>query len=468
MTRGIIGWGTYLPYRRLDRTTINAVAGVGGGRGHRTVASFDEDTTTMGVESARACMRTCPDVAPASIWFSTTVPAYLDKTNATAIHAALRFPSSTGAYDVVGGVHSAIGALRAGLLGSRPSLVVGADIRGGQPGSGDETAGGDGAAALLIGDEVDAPVLAELVSEVSLSEEFLDRWREPGSPRSKLWEERYGERKYVDLGEAGWVAVLKEAGVDSSDISQVVVSGTHERAVGAVRKRLAGEGAGVAADWRGDIGNPGAAEPTLALAAALEEAEPGQLVALLVLADGVDAFIWRATEALARYRPFRSFRNQVRQGALVSYGKFLAWRGWLDVDPPRRPEPNRPSASAAGRTVGWKFGFVGSEREQEVHMPPALLDETERPMADAVGVVATYTIDRLAYSPSPPVVFAVVDFEGGGRLPVEITDLDLDEMSIGLPVEMTFRRLFTADGIHNYFWKARPLRQSGTSPDAQT
>jgi len=24
-------------------------------------------------------------------------------------------------------------------------------------------------------------------------------------------------------------------------------------------------------------------------------------------------------------------------------------------------------------------------------------------------------------------------------------------------VEMTFRRLFTADGIHNYFWKARPV-----------
>jgi hypothetical protein len=25
-------------------------------------------------------------------------------------------------------------------------------------------------------------------------------------------------------------------------------------------------------------------------------------------------------------------------------------------------------------------------------------------------------------------------------------------------VEMTFRRLSTADGIHNYFWKARPAR----------
>jgi hydroxymethylglutaryl-CoA synthase len=25
-------------------------------------------------------------------------------------------------------------------------------------------------------------------------------------------------------------------------------------------------------------------------------------------------------------------------------------------------------------------------------------------------------------------------------------------------VEMTFRRLNSADGIHNYFWKGRPVR----------
>ena len=76
-------------------------------------------------------------------------------------------------------------------------------------------------------------------------------------------------------------------------------------------------------------------------------------------------------------------------------------------------------------------------------------------MSDATGTIATFTVDRLAYSPSPPVVFAVVDFDGGGRLPVELTDVDIDQVRIGARVELTFRRLFTADGIHNYFWKAR-------------
>ena len=31
-------------------------------------------------------------------------------------------------------------------------------------------------------------------------------------------------------------------------------------------------------------------------------------------------------------------------------------------------------------------------------------------------------------------------------------------VAIGGRVEMTFRRLFTADGIHNYFWKGKVLR----------
>ena len=53
----------------------------------------------------------------------------------------------------------------------------------------------------------------------------------------------------------------------------------------------------------------------------------------------------------------------------------------------------------------------------------------------------------------------VVDFDGGGRFQCELTDVDPSAVAIGQRVEMTFRRLFTAGGVHNYFWKAKP--QSG-------
>ena len=87
-------------------------------------------------------------------------------------------------------------------------------------------------------------------------------------------------------------------------------------------------------------------------------------------------------------------------------------------------------------------------------------------MADVPATIATYTVDRLAYSLSPPVVAAVIDFDGGGRFQCELTDVDPATVAIGNRVEMTFRRLYTQDGIHNYFWKARPLRAGGPDKGA--
>jgi uncharacterized OB-fold protein len=62
-------------------------------------------------------------------------------------------------------------------------------------------------------------------------------------------------------------------------------------------------------------------------------------------------------------------------------------------------------------------------------------------------------------------VSAVIDFDGGGRLRCEMTDVDPSTVAIGDRVEMTFRRMLTANGIHNYFWKARPMRLNGTATE---
>ena len=458
--RGILGWGTYLPYRRLDRTSIAAIAGTGGGKGTRTVASFDEDSTTMGVEAARRTLRSTPSLRPRSLWFATTSPTYLDKTNATTLHAALRLDRDVAAYDALGSVRSAAGAFRAALGGVGPALVVSSDLRYGLPGSADEAAGGDGAAALLVGSDDDGPVLAEQVAWVSVSEEFLDRWRVPGAASSKLWEERFGETRYAEVAAEAWKLLLAETGVEAGAIDHVVVAGPHDRAAAGVAKKLGVEPDRLVDRLAATVGNVGAAQPALLLAAALERATPGQTIALLVLADGADAVLFRTTDALSGFSADTTVAAQAAAGGAVSYGRYLSWRGLLPVEPPRRPEPARPSASAAGRSREWKYGFVGSEAaDGRVSLPPSPHDTAARAMAEARGTIVTYTIDKLVYSQSPPVVFAVVDFDGGGRLPVELTDVDAAEVTIGASVEMTFRRLFTADGIANYFWKARLVRE---------
>jgi hydroxymethylglutaryl-CoA synthase len=40
---------------------------------------------------------------------------------------------------------------------------------------------------------------------------------------------------------------------------------------------------------------------------------------------------------------------------------------------------------------------------------------------------------------------------------MELTDVASTDVAIGDRVEMTFRRLNQADGVQNYFWKAKPL-----------
>jgi hydroxymethylglutaryl-CoA synthase len=465
--RGILSAGGYIPHGRLDRSTIAPFVGTGGGKGSRSVASYDEDTTTMGFEAARLALRAAADSPrPDMVWFSTVTPAYLDKTNATAIHAALRLDDDVAALDLGGAQRSAVGALRIALAGSDTVLVVAADMRTGLPGGGDEASGGDGAAALLIGDDTSAPLLAEHIGSASITAEFLDRWRAPGDARSKVWEERFGETRYVALGERAWSDALKQAELTPGDVDRVIVTSTHARATRSLVSRLGIAKEALVDDLGAAVGNTGAAHPALLLAATLEamsleaaSGAPGQVIALVVLADGADVLLFRTTEATAGFRPAAAVADQVTTGRPVGYGKFLAWRGMLPVEPPRRPEPARVSASAAARHEEWKFGFVG-RRDPDTdapQLPPLPTGTGSAAMADLPGTIAAYTVDRIAYSPSPPIVFAIVDFDGGGRFPVELTDVAESDVQVGDRVGMTFRRLFTADGIHNYFWKARPI-----------
>jgi len=465
---GILSYGVYVPHWRLDRKAIAEALGVPAGRGTRAVASYDEDSTSMGVEAARVALRGAAGVTPAALYFATAAPPYLDKSNANTLHAALNLDSGAGAFDMLGSVRSGAGALRAALDAASPTLAVLADIRTGLPAGADERDGGDAAAAFLCGPAGGRPLLAEAVAHASASAEFLERWRLPGENTSRQWEERFGEHALVPLAEQAIGEALKRAGVTIHQIGRVVVTGPHGRAA---RRAAAAAGAkpeAIADDLTGTLGHSGAAHAGLLLADALDRAAADQLVLVVSVADGADATVWRATGALDAGRPAASVATLAAGGGRVSYNTFLTWRGFLDREPPRRPDPQRPAAPPSLRAEEWKFGFMGSRctecglrqlPPQRVCLKCKALDKTKRePMADVPAIIATFTVDRLAYSLSPPVVAAVIDFDGGGRFQCELTDVDPAAVKIGDRVQMTFRRLITAEGVHNYFWKARPAR----------
>ncbi len=53
------------------------------------------------------------------------------------------------------------------------------------------------------------------------------------------------------------------------------------------------------------------------------------------------------------------------------------------------------------------------------------------PVASLHGTIVTHTVDHLAYSPSPPMIQAVVDVDGGGRCTIEVTDAEPERLRVG-------------------------------------
>jgi len=79
-------------------------------------------------------------------------------------------------------------------------------------------------------------------------------------------------------------------------------------------------------------------------------------------------------------------------------------------------------------------------------------------LADKKGKLFSYSMDERAPITDPPNVIAAVNFDEGGRLFSNVTDRDITNIQVGMPVELTFRNMHDAQGVQNYFWKCRPVR----------
>lgn len=456
MTASLIAYASYLPRYRL------AGNDVGLRRGDRVVASYDEDSTTMAVAAGAHAVR--GRELPVNLYFATSTPAYADKTNAAAIHAALGLPYAAFATDMVGTGRSAMAAWRAAA--ATGGLAVSADVRVGRPGSADERLGGDGAAALLFGD---GPAIADVVATTSYTAEFLDRWRPPQSVTGEQWEERFGADRYAALIRTSVDAILAESGL--AEVDHVVVACPNS----AITKRVGTLVKALKSTRTSPAGHCGAADAGIALASVLDVAEPDETILVVSAFDGCDALLLRTTDQLASSRQVTPVAVQRAEGIVVPHLTYLSWHGLVELEPPRRPEPDRPAAPPAARSEDWKFGFAGTRCRvcRFVHLPPVRVcrscgttDEMDAaPVATLGATVVTHTVDHLAYSPSPPMIQAVLDVDGGGRCTIEVTDAEPERLRVGAKVAFTFRRLFTAGGVHDYFWKSHLLDDEESGND---
>jgi 3-hydroxy-3-methylglutaryl CoA synthase len=91
--------------------------------------------------------------------------------------------------------------------------------------------------------------------------------------------------------------------------------------------------------------------------------------------------------------------------------------------------------------------------------------EQAQPARGVTGALAdrkdeTNYLKFLTFSMSPPNHYGMIVFEGGGRIMMDITDVEPGEVDSGLPVKMVFRIKDVDEkrGFVRYFWKAAPDR----------
>jgi hydroxymethylglutaryl-CoA synthase len=473
MMVGITSIGAYIPMYRLAREQIGRMWRTRGIGGEKAVAGYDEDTVTMAVAAAQDCMRRS-DRKVEGLYFATTTAPYKEKQNATIIASVVDLDRRCTTADFTNSLRAGTTALKSALdavkSGSADQVVVTAsDCRTGAPKGRFEQLLGDGAAALAIGS---SEVIADIEGSYSIFNEFTDVWRTEADSFV-----RSGEGRFID--DVGYMPTMQEAiselmkaySLSPRDFSKIVFSASDDRQHADLAKKLGFEASQVQDPLFSQIGNTGTSGALIMLIAALEEVNPGDRILFANYGDGSDIFVLRVTKAIAGIRTRPTIKDRLARKKSVDYGTYLSWRDLVPFEAsslPERGEPSLASRWRERRTISPLFGVkcrkCGTPQihpiGQTVRICVACQSKDEFDdyrFSDKTGRLFTYAVDHLQPTKDPPGLNGVVDFDGGGRLICELTDYDLDHVKIGMPVEMTFRKLSHGKGVINYFWKAKPI-----------
>ncbi|GAB6273468.1 MAG: hydroxymethylglutaryl-CoA synthase family protein [Peptococcaceae bacterium] len=471
---GIKAYGAYVPFNRLERKKIGEVFGERGMPGEKAVANYDEDSVTMAATAALDCLTGLDPAKVDGLYFATTSATYKEKLAATTIAGVTDLRKDVRTADFTdsmrAGSTALLTALDAVAAGANSMLVCMADCRlGGANGALEQTFG-DGGAAFLIGKE---GVIAELIDNLTISSEFIDYWRGEKDTFVRSWEERFVITEgYNRLVKEAVTRLLKKNNLTPKDFNKIVLYGPAPRHQAALAQMLGFDKEQVQDNLYSTVGIAGVANAPMMLVGALEDAAPGDKVLFVTYGEGSDALIFKVTDAIRQLPARRALRGylEIKKSTML-YTAYLKWRKLIDLEPPRRPEPKSPSLPGMWRRYQQSLGLYGTKcincgtpqfPVQRICTKCQAKDQMEPyTFKDKKATIATYTVDYLAASPDPPVIFAVVDFEGGGRMICEMTDSEVDKLDIGKEVEMSFRKIYDKNSIYVYGWKAMLKKEVG-------
>ena len=488
---GIVAYGGYLPRLRMSRRAIvdaNAWYAphlASKAKGTRALANWDEDSLTMAVAAARDCLGANEDRKHVrSVYLASCTLPFAERLNAAVACEALTLAEDVEALEMGGSQRVALSALVQGLNKVRADgehvMVLATDSRKARAASSQELDHGDGAAALLLGAD---SVIAEYLGAAALTVDFIDHFRMAGDDIDYAWEERWvRDEGIAKLMPRAITAALANAKVEAGTVDHFIFASSFR----GIDRQVAAS-CGIRTDAVMDslteqIGELGVGHSLLLLAQLLETAKPGAYIVVAQFGSGAEAVVFRVTDAIASFRPAKGVSQWLARGVEEkNYTKFLSFKGQLDLEKGVRGEQDRKTAlSTAYRHRSAILGFVAGRCAVtgSVHFPPSRLtyyqgrplQDTQQPykLAERRAKVLSWSAEYLSFHRSPPHHYGQVDFDGGGRVLMEFTDVGKGDIESGVEVEMTFRIKDIDDrrGFTRYFWKAVPVGHG--SPAQQT
>jgi 3-hydroxy-3-methylglutaryl CoA synthase len=445
--------------------------------GERAVGNFDEDSVTMAVAAALDCLNGIGREGVDAVYFASCTAPYLERLSSEIVATALDLRSDLRTADFtatpkagVTAILSALDAINAGTASA--VLVCAADTRQAKAGSAQEAMFGDAAAALQIGQE---NTVADFLGAFSVSHDFPDHWRAAGESYEHQWEDRFiRDEAYSKFIAETLKGLFAKYSLEPNQVSKVAYPCLYRADFMKIAKMAGLQPSQVLEPLLTQVGYAGAADPLLHLVKALEQAEPGDRIVMVGFGNGAEAVLFETTKQITEAKKWhRGTRGHLAaRRELTSYEKMITWRGMLPAERGIRGETVPFTAlSNLWRERRLVLGLCGS-RCRDCGMPqyPAqricanpqcgAVDHMEPyRFSDKKAILFSYTTDHLAFSPNPPASYGVVDFVEGGRFWFDLTDADSNELRVGIPVEMAFRKKYVDEkfGIHGYFWKAVPI-----------
>jgi 3-hydroxy-3-methylglutaryl CoA synthase len=476
---GIVSYGDYIPRRRLNRMSVIQEMGwyipalMMVANGERSMCNWDEDSLTMAVASARDCISGFDKSKIDSVLLATTTPSFADRQNAGIVAAALNLREDIVTADFTSSLKSGTTALISAMESLKSGekknvLVVASDHRKTKSASFYEMWFGDGSASLLLGGD---NVIAEYKGSYSMSLDFVDHYRGESEAFDYTWEERWiRDEGYAKIIPQAINGLFKKYGLSGKDVAKFVYPCFISREHKGIAKKIGASKEQIIDNMHEVTGETGSAHPLLMLTAAIEQSKPGDKIVVASFGQGSDALLFEVTENITKLAPRTGIKGSLaNRKEEASYAKFLKFNELINAETGIRAE----AAMQTALTTLWRnrkmiFGFVGGKCKKcgTVQYPKtnvcvnpkcnAFHTQEDYEFSDKEAKVMSFTGDYLAVAVEPPVIYGMLQFDGGGRTLLDFTDCDLENIQVGQSMKMSFRKKYydKERGFTGYFWKA--------------